>query len=83
MTTVPTSAPDWRDRAACKGASDPDAFFPVSPSAQRYAQQICRICPVAAACLAEALATGADHGVWGGYTPEQRRALRRTEEMSR
>ncbi|GAB2763180.1 transcriptional regulator WhiB1 [Salinifilum aidingensis] len=82
MTTVPT-VPDWRDRAACRHVAEPEAFFPLSPSARSYAQSICADCPVTTECLAEALATGADYGVWGGYTPEQRRALRRTQEVSR
>ncbi len=80
MITVAT--PDWRENAACRHSSDPDAFFPLTPSAQRYAQQICRTCPVAAECLSEALHIGADHGIWGGYTPEQRRGLR-IQEVSR
>ncbi len=81
MTTVATS--DWCENAACRGAAEPDVFFPVNPSAQRDAQAICATCPVAAECLAEALHIGADHGVWGGYTPEQRRGLRRTQEVAR
>lgn len=78
-----TETRNWRENAACRGASDPDAFFPVSPSAQRYAQEICTHCPVIAECLSEALDTGADHGIWGGHTPEQRRVLRRTQEVAR
>ncbi|MHA6801765.1 WhiB family transcriptional regulator [Bounagaea algeriensis] len=81
MSTVVTS--DWRARANCRGASDPDAFFPLTPSAQCYAQELCANCPVAAECLSEALHIGADHGIWGGYTPEQRRGLRRTQEVAR
>ncbi|MHA6806279.1 WhiB family transcriptional regulator [Salinifilum ghardaiensis] len=81
MTTVPT-VPDWRDRAACRHVAEPEAFFPLSPSARSYAQGICSTCPVAAECLAEALTRGVDHGIWGGYTPQQRRSLRRTQEVA-
>lgn len=78
-----TETRNWREDAACRHASDPDAFFPVSPSAQRYAQEICRVCPVVAECLSEALHIGADYGIWGGHTPEQRRALRLREGVAR
>ena len=62
----------WVSRARCR-STDPDEFF-VRGAAQRQATVICRHCPVAAECLADAL----DHemeGVWGGMTERQRRAL--------
>jgi WhiB family redox-sensing transcriptional regulator len=70
----------WGHRAACRGA-DPDIFFPFSTTEAAFVQieqarAICGRCPVAADCLDWALRMGLDHGVWGGTTPEERRALR-------
>lgn len=44
-------------------------------AAQRKAAAICRHCPVAMECLADALDNRVEFGVWGGMTERQRRAL--------
>lgn len=66
---------DWRQAAACVEA-DPELFFPVddSPSSTGPARAVCHGCPVVADCLATAIASGDDDGVFGGMTPRQRRA---------
>lgn len=72
------SAPDWEDRAACRNAADPEAFFPIaSPGSNhldlRPARAYCNRCPVKAECLAYGTKT-ASFGVWGGeYEPGRRR----------
>ena len=43
--------------------------------AQRSAKLVCRSCPVVARCLADALDSRTDFGVWGGMTQRERRAL--------
>ncbi|OLT18159.1 transcription factor WhiB [Pseudonocardia sp. CNS-139] len=73
---------DWRLRAACRD-EDPELFFPVSatgPGARQIARAkaVCARCPVRAECLAYALDEGLAHGVFGGTTEDERRALRRT-----
>ena len=73
--------PDWRDYAACRDA-DPELFFPDGDirSARARVQKaklICRGCPVRAACLHWALASGQEAGIWGGLTEDQRRRLHR------
>jgi WhiB family redox-sensing transcriptional regulator len=73
--------PDWRDHAACRDA-DPDMFFPDgdirSARAQvQTAKQMCRGCPVRTTCLSWSLASGQEHGIWGGLTEDQRRGLHR------
>jgi WhiB family transcriptional regulator, redox-sensing transcriptional regulator len=73
--------PDWRGRAACRD-SDPELFFPDSDirSARatiKAAKLICRGCPVNAACLTWALASGEQAGIWGGLTEDERRRLHR------
>jgi WhiB family transcriptional regulator, redox-sensing transcriptional regulator len=64
---------EWVAKARCRSA-DPDELF-VRGAAQRRAALICRQCPVAAECLADALDNQMEFGVWGGMTERQRRAL--------
>lgn len=65
----------WSAQGLCAG-SDPDALF-VQGKAQRAAKVVCRACPVAAECLADALDNRTEFGVWGGMTERERRALLR------
>ncbi|GDY31266.1 hypothetical protein GTS_28990 [Gandjariella thermophila] len=72
---------DWRHRAACRD-EDPELFFPVGNSGPALlqiaeAKAVCRRCPVTSECLAWALETGQDAGVWGGMSEDERRALKR------
>ena len=46
--------------------SRPELFFAEQPRLLARAQQLCQACPVREACLADALARGEEHGVWGG-----------------
>jgi len=71
----------WLRDAACT-AHDPELFFPVGssgPAAYQTdkARQVCTTCPVQTSCLDWALQVGADYGVWGGLSEEDRQALRR------
>lgn len=56
-------------------------FFPLVPAgpglvqAER-AKAVCARCQVRAECLRFAMETVQDHGVWGGTSEEERRALR-------
>jgi WhiB family transcriptional regulator, redox-sensing transcriptional regulator len=78
--------PGWRDEAACRGV-DPDVFVPDElsvggkPADYALALSICAQCPVTAECLAECGHEAT--GVYGGLTPRQRRAARRTERNLR
>lgn len=74
---------DWMINAACRGAPDPDLWFPISevgPGAAQMAQAkaVCADCLVAAECLEHALVLGLDEGVFGGLTAGERRELRRS-----
>jgi WhiB family transcriptional regulator, redox-sensing transcriptional regulator len=83
-TAAVTSACDadrfWRADAACRDA-DPELFFPDDVRSARAqvttAKLICRGCPVSAACLNWALASGQEAGIWGGLTEGERRRLHR------
>jgi WhiB family transcriptional regulator, redox-sensing transcriptional regulator len=65
----------WRYRAACRGA-DLDLFFPGRGESAEPARQICAVCPVRQPCLDYALSRGIVHGIWGGLSERDRRALR-------
>jgi WhiB family redox-sensing transcriptional regulator len=79
---------DWRDLASCRD-EDPELFFPdgtAGPALRQVeqARAVCARCPVIEACLRWALTIGADAGVWGGLTSEERRRLmRRAADYSR
>lgn len=66
---------DWLELAACKDAED--AMFPGSLEDDiAHAKSFCRRCPVVDSCLQWALATGEEHGVYGGLTEAERHELR-------
>jgi WhiB family transcriptional regulator, redox-sensing transcriptional regulator len=66
----------WAMRALCADA-DPDTWFPGDEDQDLAAAAIaiCGRCPVRTDCLAHALAIRESHGIWGGQTSRQRRAL--------
>ena len=67
----------WTAQAACgAGKVSPDTLF-VEGAAQRDARSVCQSCRVRLECLADALDSRTDFGVWGGMTERERRALRR------
>lgn len=71
----------WRDRAACRHTSA-SLFFPAGSTGSSIGQieaakAVCQSCPVADACLAFALQTNQDAGVWGGKDEDERRRLRK------
>ena len=78
---------DWRHRAACL-TEDPELFFPVGNTGPalmqiQEAKKVCKRCDVREACLQWALDAGQDHGVWGGLSEDERRALKRRAARSR
>ena len=77
----------WRHYAACRG-QDPELFFPVGDSdlALRQLEQakaVCAGCPVRSVCLEIAVLAGVEHGVWGGYSAEERGVPNRRTERRR
>lgn len=66
--------PQWQRDAACRG-HDPSLWYPAEHENATQAKAICRSCPVQPECLAWAL-THREHGVWGGLSERERRALR-------
>lgn len=79
--TTSAALSDWRHRAACAD-EDPELFFPVGTSGPALlqieeAKRVCRRCPVRVTCLEWAVAAGEDHGVLGGMSEDDRRAMKR------
>jgi WhiB family redox-sensing transcriptional regulator len=78
---------DWRDDAACR-VEDPELFFPIGttePAQEqtREAKIVCAVCAVQPQCLAWALRTAQDAGIWGGLDGDERRSLRRRTQRSK
>ncbi|MDX2708239.1 WhiB family transcriptional regulator [Streptomyces sp. PA03-6a] len=65
----------WGAQALCRSA-EPDALFCES-AVQSQAKALCTGCPVRTECLAHALDQKIEHGIWGGMTERERRALLR------
>ena len=65
----------WRELAACRGA-DLKVFFPGRGESAGPARQVCAACPVRQQCLDYAISNAITHGIWGGLTERERRALR-------
>ena len=64
----------WQREARCN-QYDPDMFFDTHVRAERRAKAICGRCEVQAKCLAFALDTRIEFGVWGGLNGKERRSM--------
>jgi WhiB family redox-sensing transcriptional regulator len=76
----------WLDLAACRD-EDPELFYPVGTSGpakqqEAEAKAVCARCPVRARCLEVALEIGDQHGVRGGMTEDERKAVIRAANKS-
>ena len=56
---------------------DPDIFF--DHELELTAISVCVECPIMLTCRAYALNNKIEHGVWGGLTESQRRAIKRNK----
>jgi hypothetical protein len=79
-----SSARDWRLEAACRDGVDPELPFmrKDAPELREFIDEYCGPCPVSAQCLdfalriESSLAPGMGrHGVFGGFTGDERSAL--------
>jgi hypothetical protein len=68
--------PGWQAMGACRSVAD-DTWFPepTDTAVKTTALDRCSFCPVRRSCLASALASGEEYGVWGGTTELQRDVL--------
>ena len=76
----------WYRLAACRGKPTalffPEAAYPQGgrpdPATVAEAKQVCALCPVRERCLA--VGRGEEHGIWGGLTVAERRAVRQARQ---
>jgi WhiB family redox-sensing transcriptional regulator len=71
----------WRREASCR-ETDPALFFPTGTTDRALveieaAKAVCAGCRVREACLDFAMETNQEAGIWGGWSEEERRRLRR------
>jgi len=64
----------WRELAACRG-TDLEVFFPERGESAGPAREVCAACQVRQPCLDYAITNRIAHGIWGGLTERERRAL--------
>lgn len=83
MSQTASSAPSWRDLAACTGI-DPEIFYPASEDEAdaRAAKMVCAVCDVREECLEHALLLREKDGIWGGATERERRRMIRQRRRS-
>lgn len=67
--------PDWTELAECQ-YTDPETFFPEKGGSSRPAKKVCRSCEVRLECLAYAMDSHDNFGVWGGFSEFDRRRIR-------
>lgn len=77
----------WHNRAVCR-EEDPELFFPIGNTGPALlqieeAKAVCRRCPVMEICGQWALETGQDAGVWGGWSEDERRSIKRRAARQR
>jgi WhiB family transcriptional regulator, redox-sensing transcriptional regulator len=76
-------AEKWKLHAVCRKGVDPELFFgrpdskvPMNRQTVTKARTYCFSCPVQNDCLVYAMRGDEDFGIWGGFTPEERRRAR-------
>lgn len=72
----------WQRQAACRGPESALFYPPATPeprpereARERRAKAICASCSVRSPCLEFALEIREPHGIWGGLSESERRAL--------
>ena len=58
--------------------TDPERWFPDEDTPEEEVDDVvaeCYACPARLKCLEHALTVGEPHGIWGGWTEEQRAEL--------
>lgn len=78
----------WQDGAACTD-QPPELFFPENRTITEArllverARVVCADCAVRRDCLEFALRNHENFGVWGGMTPQERKAIRKQQARNR
>jgi len=70
----------WMHDALCaEPRYNPADWFSSNNQDLSAAKAVCQQCAAQKACLAYAISEDIRHGIWGGATPTERKADRRTE----
>lgn len=69
-------ADGWMRFALC-AETDPEIFTGDEGDSYNKARRICAVCPVAGVCLRWALDHDEKFSMWGGLTPQERKALKK------
>lgn len=72
---------DWQLRANCLGLPK-SLFYPARGDSLTEPRAVCAGCVVREQCLEYALVNGIEHGLWGGKSERQRRAMRRERKAA-
>ena len=64
----------WREALCAETGSD--LFFVAQGQSVIEAKKVCAMCPVRAKCLADALESDVEYGIFGGFARPQRIGLR-------
>ena len=82
QSTTEAGALLWQQEAACRGPLGAVFFPPPTTERKREklareakAKDICLSCPVLGKCRDYSIAIREPHGVWGGLSEQERRAL--------
>jgi WhiB family redox-sensing transcriptional regulator len=75
----------WKDDAACLNRDPSWWDYDTGPTTAQNnkAIAICNRCPVRTECLTDAMDNKAEHGIWGGLTPLDRKYLAKELERKR
>jgi WhiB family redox-sensing transcriptional regulator len=76
MSSNAMTVPRFDGQAACAEIGGDDWFPEPGDTEWHRAKRICAGCEIRVECLAWALATREQYGVWAGTTPRQRRRIR-------
>lgn len=71
--------PEWQQWSNCAGMGV-EFFFPARGELTRYAKEVCHGCIVRDECLEFAI--DIKHGIWGGLSERERRAVRRQRALA-
>ena len=77
-----TKEMNWMSKANCKDM-DTELFFPDNgQTISKFVREVCQSCDVRTECLNYALRHGLTDGMWGGYSPRERRGMRSSHVYS-
>lgn len=63
----------WSDQALCKSLSTSVFYDTEDLNLKKTAAKYCSVCPVQNQCLYTSILMKEQYGLWGGFTPRQRR----------